>query len=193
MESGLRDLSERARRLERGLVVAGVAVLLVLAIKAGRHHVFLDNFGTVVEDRLYRSGQLTPGQLEDVIRKYGLRTVINTRENEAPPGLMEAEREACVQNGVDMVRIPMPGDGRGDYDQYELALSILRDTNRLPALVHCARGTHRTGALIASYRVLEQDWEIAEALREMKQYRFDPRNHPLSPHLRAFLEDRGGG
>lgn len=192
MKAWHRDLSRCARKLERGLVAAGILILLVLAVKAGRHHVFLDNFGTVVANQVYRSGQLTPGQLEAVIRKYGLRTVINTREEGAPHGLVEAEREVCARNGVEMVRIPMPGDGRGKYEQYDLALSILHDTNRLPALVHCARGTHRTGAIIAAYRVVEQDWDIAEALREMRRYRFDPRNHPLSPYLRAFLEERDG-
>ena len=110
-------------------------ILVVLGIKHGRHYVVVDNFGVTEEGLLYRSGQLKPYQLENLIQKYGLKTVINTRETDAPEALMSAEGEVCGRNGVEMIRLSMPGDGRGTYAQYEQALAVLSDTNRLPALV----------------------------------------------------------
>jgi protein tyrosine/serine phosphatase len=167
-----------------------LAVLVIVAaigLYKARHYVLLDNFGVVEEGAVYRSGQLQPYQLERVIREHGLKTVINTREAEAPAALMAAEEEVCRQLGVEHVRLPMPGDGRGGFAQYDQALAILNDPDRLPALVHCARGTHRTGALIAAYRVRVQGRDPAEALAEMEQYRFDPADHPLVPHLAEYL------
>ena len=111
----------------RWLFGALALVLLVLGIKEGRKFVFLDNFGAVEEGVLYRSGQLRPYQIRDVIRDYGVKTVINTREEEAPSELMEAEDQACRAEGAEMVRIMMPGDGRGTYAQYDEALAILSD------------------------------------------------------------------
>lgn len=167
--------------------LAGVILIFMMfaGLKECRHHVFLDNFGTVVKGEIYRSGQLTAPQLERVIKRYGLRTVINTREVGAR---IDAEEAACREQDVRMVRIAMPGDGRGEYEQYIEALRILEDPDARPVLVHCARGTHRTGALIAAYRVRAQGWEKEKALREMKRYRFDPRGHPLVSHLEPFLD-----
>ena len=167
------------------LAVGILVVMTVFGCKEFRHYLFLDNFGVVVEGEVYRSGQLTAPQLERVIRQYALRTVINTREEGARVGV---EAKACREHNVRMVRIAMPGDGRGTYDQYTEALDILQDPEARPVLVHCARGTHRTGALIAAYRVLGQGWEAEEALNEMRRYRFDPRGHPLVPHLMEFFD-----
>ena len=173
------------------LSAAVLAGLLLWGIKESRHdNLYLDNFATVEAGRLYRSGQLRVYQLERLIHRLGLRTVINTREPEAR---VEAERIVCEANDVWMVRLPMPGDGRGGYGQYDHALEILRDTNNLPALVHCARGVHRTGALIAAYRVKVQGWDAGEAFREMQRYRFKPADHPLVGHLAPYLEGRNAG
>ena len=186
---------------KRWWVLAAAVVLVVgatIGLYKARHYVLLDNFGVVEAGRVYRSGQLQAYQLERVIREHGLRTVINTREPEAPAALMEAEEEVCRQLGVELVRLPMPGDGRGAYDQYDRALEVLQDPDRLPALVHCARGTHRTGAVIAAYRVRVQGRDPADALAEMEGYRFDPEDHPLVPYLTDYLESgpktpAGGG
>jgi protein tyrosine/serine phosphatase len=105
---------------------------------------------------------------------------------------MAREAAVCEAAGVEMVRLPMSGDGRGDYAQYDQAMAILADSNRLPALVHCARGTHRTGALVASWRVQAEGWDPAAAVDEMTQYRFRPEDHVLVPHLQAYWNQRAG-
>ena len=178
---------EKRKRYRVFLLAAVLAVAAGVGLYKARHFVLLDNFGVVEAGAVYRSGQLQPYQLERVIRDYGLKTVINTREEEAPADLMKAEAEVCARLGVEHIRLPMPGDGRGAYDQYEQALAVLEDPDRLPALVHCARGTHRTGAIIAAYRVKVQGRDAAEALAEMETYRFDPEEHPLVPYLTEYL------
>lgn len=178
------------RYLKPTLMLAAV-IAAIFAVKEFRHHIWWDNFGVVEHDRIYRSGQLQPHQLEEVIRRYGIKTVINTREIEAPLDLMLAEYAVCWREGADMVRLPMPGDGRGDFVRLAQGTAVLADTNRHPVLVHCARGTHRTGALVASYRVLDQGWAPARALQEMEEYRFEGRDHPLVPHLSGFWQQGG--
>lgn len=181
---------KQARRARRRKWLAGAAIVLAFVVKECRHTVLWDNFGTVEAGAIYRSGQLKPYQFADAIERYGIRTVINTREPEAPAKVVEAERRACEAAGAEMVRIPMPGDGRGTYDQYDFGLSLLRAPGRRPVLVHCARGTHRTGALVGSYRVLDQGWDREAALREMASYRFDAEDHPLAPHLETYWDLR---
>jgi protein-tyrosine phosphatase len=98
---------------------------------------------------------------------------------------------------VKMTPIIMPGDGRGSFEQYDTALKAMQNPDNLPLLVCCARGTHRTGAMVACYRVLDQKWEQEEAFKEMENYRFRPRphrykggEHPLLPHLREYFCSR---
>ena len=170
--------------------VAVVIVAVVLAVKLARPWIALDNFGVVEPGKIYRSGQPKPYQLENLIRKYGIRTVINTRELEVRESLIRSEQEICDRAGARMVRIRMPGDGRGTYEQYDEAVALLRDPTNLPALVHCARGSYRSGAVIASYRVLVQGWSEDDAIREMAKYRADTDNHVLIPHLREYFRSR---
>ncbi len=176
----------RMSKSKRWIVGLVVLVVLGVGIKEGRHYVFVDNFDVVEEGVLYRTGQPKPYQLARLIEEYGIKTVINTREEHAPEELMAKELAVCEAAGIKMVRMSMPGDGRGTYDQYREALALLDDPESLPALVHCARGTHRTGAIVGSYRVLRQGWEPAAAIEEMTKYRFKTEDHELVPHLEKF-------
>lgn len=146
----------------------------------------VDNFGVAVPGRIFRSGQPRPAQLEKLIRENGIKTVLSLREPEAPPDLIFAEEEACSHGGARQVRLMMPGDGRGTYEQYDEALALLSEPTNLPALVHCARGSYRTGAVIASYRVRVQGWSEDDALKELRSYRADKADAVLVPYLKEY-------
>ena len=174
----------------RWVVYLLVAVVVVVAGKYLRKLVFLDNFGETVEGQIYRSGQLLPYQLDALIRDRGIKTVLNTREPDARPDIISREQEVCDRHGVRMVRLPMPGDGMGTYEQYDEAVRILAEPTNLPVLVHCARGSYRTGAIIASYRVLVQGWPEEDAVREMYEYRARLDHHRLLPYLLEYFRQR---
>ena len=193
-DSGTVHARRRGLSLSLKLVLLAVlAVVCVFAVKYGRRCAVLDNFGVVVQGQIYRSGQPLPWQIERLIRERRLRTVLNTREPEAAAWLMRTEQKVCDRHGVRMVRIMMPGDGRGTYAQYDEALAILRTPTNLPALVHCARGAYRSGAVVAAYRVLVQGRSEDEAVREMRDYRARTRDHVLVPYLREYFRSRREG
>ena len=61
------------------------------------------------------------------------------------------------------------------YPQADAALRFLEIVNNQanwPVFVHCAGGRHRTGAMIAVYRMTMDQWTPDHALNEMKQYGF---------------------
>ena len=124
------------------------------------------NFRAVREDVLYRSGQLTPDQLTEAVKRYNLRTVINLQW---PGEEMRLERSVSRRLGVDFVSLPMPGDGLGQEWQFREILKILDDPARRPALVHCARGTCRTGAAVAFYRFERDGWTPADVASELRR------------------------
>ncbi|HPF99044.1 MAG TPA: tyrosine-protein phosphatase [Kiritimatiellia bacterium] len=177
-------------RWQRLILYVVAAALVIVGAKYLRKYVVLDNFGEVETGKIYRSGQLQPYQMEKLIRTLGIKTVINTREPNARPDIVRREQEVCDRNGVRMVWLPMPGDGMGTYQQYDEAIAILSEQTNLPVIVHCARGSYRTGAIIASYRVLVEGWSEEDAVREMYQYRAHLENHRLLPYLLEYFRQR---
>lgn len=181
------------------------ALLLIAAVGVGwqlaRNYQFLDNFGVVEVDLIYRAGQLKPFQLEKLIKEYKIKTIIKTNIPELALQDMAREQIICNRNNVRVVHLIMPGDGRGEFEQFDQAVDLLADKKNLPALITCARGAYRTGAIVACYRVRVQSWPIKRAFAEMESYRFDPYRRgrgdvlveePLLAHLRAYFKERTG-
>jgi protein tyrosine/serine phosphatase len=151
-------------------VLSGLVPLA--AILAAAWLISLDRQGRLVWDHwdevkrgvLYRSGQLTPDQLTAAVQQYNIHTIINLQW---PGEEMQAERSLAARLGIDFVNLPMPGDGLGEEWQFREILKILDDPDRQPALVHCARGTCRTGAAVAFYRFERDGWTPEDVAAEL--------------------------
>lgn len=147
-------------------VLGALAVSAYLSIETRRNRLVWDHFDVVKPDILYRSGQLNQSQLAKVVERYGLRTIVNFQR--PGPGV-EAERSLARELGVDFLNLPMTGDGFGQELQFREVLKACDDPERRPVLVHCARGTCRTGASVALYRFERDGWTIADVSAEMKR------------------------
>ncbi len=149
------------------LVVLGVAgVSAYLGVETRRNRLVWDHFDVVKPGILYRSGQLNPEQLKQAVARHGLRTVVNFQR--PGPGV-EYERALARELGVDFLNLPMTGDGFGQEMQFREVLKACDDPDRRPVLVHCARGTCRTGASVALYRFERDGWTIDDVSAEMKR------------------------
>ncbi len=179
------------------LFAAVIAGWLIALDRQGR--LVWDHWDEAKRGVLYRSGQLTSQQLTEAVKRHGIRTVINLQMHGAE---LEAERELAARIGVDFVNLPMPGDGFGEEWQFREILKIIDDPDRRPALVHCARGTCRTGAAVAMYRFERDGWTIDDVAVEMRRqtYKYGwlpgyiyamAKNKPTSKRPRAeMLDDR---
>jgi protein tyrosine phosphatase (PTP) superfamily phosphohydrolase (DUF442 family) len=129
-------------------------------------HLFWDHWDVVKRDVLYRSGQLSTSQLAAAIERFGIRTVVNLQW---PGEELWAERALTRTLGVDFVNLPMPGDGLGEEWEFREFLKVVDDPARRPVLVHCARGTCRTGAAVAYYRFKRDGWTTEDVAGELKR------------------------
>jgi protein tyrosine/serine phosphatase len=160
------------RKVLYGLILLAVVLptgWLIVLDRQGR--LIWDHWDEAKRGVLYRSGQLTGDQLTAAIKRHGIRTVINLQ---MPGDELAAERELCARLGVDFVNLPMPGDGFGEEWQFREILKITDDPQRRPAVVHCARGTCRTGAAVAIYRFERDGWTLEDVATEMRRqtYRY---------------------
>lgn len=159
-----------------------------LVVEDRNNRLVWDHFDVVKPGILYRSGQLRHEQLTEVIRRYRLRTVVNFQ---TPSPAVDREREICKGLGVDFLNLPMPGDGFGQEDQFREVLKAIDDIDRRPVLVHCARGTCRTGAAVALYRFERDGWTIEDVAAEMKRQTY--RQGWLPGYVYNMVAKRPGG
>jgi protein tyrosine/serine phosphatase len=143
-----------------------VAGWLITLDRQGQLLLLWDHWDEVKPGILYRSGQLSSDQLREAVKRFQIRTVINLQW---PGDELKEERTLSRRLGVDFVNLPMPGDGLGEEWQFREFLKIVDDPARRPALVHCARGTCRTGASVAFYRFERDGWTPEDVANELER------------------------
>jgi protein tyrosine/serine phosphatase len=175
-----------------GVVVAGIVVGLPVG-HAHYRQANLRNFKVVRPGVLYRSGQLSLDGLDRLIDAHGIRTVVSLRDsddgNSPPPDA--AEEAFCKAVDVRHVRIA-PRSWWPQYDGPPPAeqgvttfLSVMDDPSNHPVLLHCFAGVHRTGAMVAVYRMQFDGWSNAEALEELRAGGYKNLDRELD--VRAYL------
>lgn len=132
-------------------------------------------FAPVVEGQLYRSGAVSPQQLERLQRAYGIRRVLCLLNSNAPE--TEAERGVAERLGIEWHNVPLPGDGASTPEDRRQILALLSDTNGGPTLVHCAAGTNRTGLAVGLYRLRCQGWSLSQVMEELREFGFEDEPH----------------
>src|SRR6266851_5826214 len=135
----------------------------------------------VTADRVYRSGQMTASGFEEAVDRYQIRTIINLQDEFTDPDIALGyftrqtikESELCRQLGVRYVflgpdlisRKRVPHDRPPAIDRF---LALMDDLETYPVLLHCRAGLHRTGVMVAVYRMEYQGWSHEDAFLEMK-------------------------
>jgi len=100
------------------------------------------------------------------LKKLGIKTVVNLR-------LAHSDREMLKGLGLRYVHIPSAA-WNPDDDQIARFLAIVTEPKNQPVFVHCEHGADRTGAAVASYRIVEQGWEKKNAEEELTSFGFHP-------------------
>ncbi len=170
------------------VIAAAVATTGWMTSETRRNQIVWDHWDVVKQGMLYRSGQLRPEQLEQAIEKYHLKTVVNFQ---VPGPGVEAERALCKKRNIGFLNLPMPGDGFGQEAQFREVLKALDDPARRPVLVHCARGTCRTGASVALFRYERDGWTIEDVAAEMTRQTY--RQAWLPGYVYAMTKERPNG
>ncbi len=148
------------------ILAAGAAVAGWMAVLDRQNRLRWDHWDVVKPGGLYRSGQLPGDQFAEAVRRYGLKTVVNFQ---LPGPEMHEERALARSLNVGFVNLPMPGDGFGREEQFRKVLEVVDDPGRRPVLVHCARGTCRTGSAVALYRFERDGWTIDDVAAEARR------------------------
>jgi tyrosine-protein phosphatase SIW14 len=168
------------RQVILGLTAACLVVAVPLAYSSHRN-TNLRNIRVVQDDVLYRSGQLTPSGLEQVVQERGIKTVVTLRTSRVsgtlPPDTWE--EDFCAARGLNHIRIvprAWSPDEKGEVPAEEAVqdfLKVMDNKANYPVLVHCFAGIHRTGTMCAIFRMEYQHWPADRAINEMQVCGFE--------------------
>jgi protein tyrosine/serine phosphatase len=118
---------------------------------------------------VFRSEQ-TSKELIPLLQQNKIQTVINLRTS---------NKDIKVLNNIDIHVIHIPirtwAMSKEDLLQVMKAIKNTQQSNQ-NVLIHCYHGSDRTGASIAMYRIIFENWSTEAALNEMKHggYGFHP-------------------
>jgi protein tyrosine/serine phosphatase len=145
----------RHRRLRLALAVimalVGLPVLGMGGWALGLQMV--GNIHVVEAGQVYRSAQLNGPALEDVLARYGIRTVLNLRGVAPGQGWYDDEIAVSQARGVVHIDVPMSASQLPDEATTAKLIQVLRDAPG-PILIHCQSGADRTGLASALYELL---------------------------------------
>mmetsp|Transcript_68140 Transcript_68140/g.168351 ORF Transcript_68140/g.168351 Transcript_68140/m.168351 type:complete len:269 (+) Transcript_68140:477-1283(+) len=141
-----------------------------LSGRPGEQDLFIPplNFGRVSRS-VYRSG--FPGAKNfRFLQKLGLSAVLNLSEHDYP-------QETCdffKRNGIQYSQMFVQGNKEPFQSSDEEVMcralhQVLDATPDKPLLIHCTKGTHRTGCLVGCLRKLE-GWSLTPIFDEYRRY-----------------------
>jgi len=147
--------------------IATVAILVAMAaFFVWRQYFDSYHLATVRDGVLYRDGVRTPRQFLIALNKVKPKTVVSlVDDREIIQEPFVSELNICREQGINVVRIPVPLGGWPTADQVRQFLQITADSAQQPVLVHCAQGVRRTGMMVAAYQesVMKLSREQAKA------------------------------
>jgi tyrosine-protein phosphatase SIW14 len=126
-----------------------------------------DNFG-MVAPFVYRSG-FPKRKNFSFLKRLGLKSILTLVLEDYP----DANLDFLQSNDIRFFQLGVAGNKEPFADMPEdvltNALLILMDKRNHPVLIHCNKGKHRTGCVVACLRKL-QHWSLAATFDEYRKY-----------------------
>lgn len=159
---------------------------------------FTSNFDVVVPGILYRSAQPSADDIDQYVKAYKIRTILNLRNEiqtqekyqELWKGLCAKVQQWALKGApVSMINIPLDNMTIIDPNILQKILEIIeniKDGVAAPALIHCESGSGRTGLVCALYRIEAEEATLEQALDELDPYSYF-HIEELYPNVKHFV------
>lgn len=129
-----------------------------------------------VDGKIWRSAQPRALQVR-MLEKQGFTDLLSLRR-------LHDDEKIAETLSMRTHHVPMRA---GDLEQNDICQALrIMDRTQGKLLVHCWHGADRTGAVIASYRMVRQDWTADRAIAELHDPRYG-HHASIYPQIETFL------
>jgi protein tyrosine phosphatase (PTP) superfamily phosphohydrolase (DUF442 family) len=149
----------------RTLILAGLVVLL--AILWEPLHVFVgDNVHAVIPGEIYRGAQPDESLLRILVKRHGIRTIVNLRGACYPHDWYVEEAQAAQDLGLALEDVCFSAGRWPSQHEMRRFVEVL-DRSERPIYLHCRHGADRTGLASVIALVLCRDAPYEQARRHL--------------------------
>jgi tyrosine-protein phosphatase SIW14 len=135
-----------------------------------------------ISDALLRGAQPSEQGFSE-LKELGVTTIVNLRQRGHE---VEWERKVAESLGLRFVNIPVPGWSAPSDAQVAQFLKLFHDAPNQKVFVHCYYGDDRTGVMVATYRIAQQNWTVEQAVQEMYSFGF---HYYLYPNMKSYVRN----
>lgn len=155
-------------------ILIPLSLLLLLLLAAGLWQFELkDNLHTVIPGQIYRSAELGPKTLRQVVDEKGIKTILNLEGSHDAPWYY-GEIAISKQKHLAHYNMELNAHHLPRVDQLKRLTQILLTAPR-PILIHCHRGSDRTGLASAMSLILAgEPISVAKQQYSLKYYVIAP-------------------
>lgn len=123
------------------------------------------NVHTLEPGVVYRSAQLTPMRLKQVINEYGIKSVLNLR-GKSKSDWYQDEVRACHELGVVHNSWKISALRAVPPNEISAILHTIKSMPK-PILIHCQGGADRTGLICAAWKFVKTKGSVKEAREQL--------------------------
>lgn len=125
-----------------------------------------------VSDEAFRSSQPTMWQLRRMVKKHGIKTILNLKDARPDSAYWAFEREQCARLSVRLVDLNIASRSVPHATRIRQAKEVFESVD-YPIWMHCKAGIDRTGI----YATLYQHFRLGIPLEQTDQLRLWPYGH----------------
>jgi hypothetical protein len=154
-----------ARLLRR--VARGALVTLGIGLGLYTSYVLIGpNFHTILPGVLYRCAQPSAAQLQRLVRRYGIRTVVNLRGCCDPLPFYLEECRAANRLNLSQEDISLSANRLPSTQALRQLVAVV-ENSQYPLLFHCNKGADRSGLASAAALLLLTDTPLEQARQQV--------------------------
>ncbi len=146
-------------------VVCLIAAIAVLGGAIGWYIVLDPRFHTVIDQQIYRSAQLSTSELETFTARYHIRTIVSLLGPEKGNPSFDNEKKFAQKHHLQMLNIAFASHELPPQNHLTQLITAL-STLPKPILLHCFRGSDRSGMASAIALILFKDAPLKMAERQ---------------------------
>lgn len=123
-----------------------------------------------VSEGIFRGPRPAEADLRE-LSEAGIKTILSLESN---PSVVEEEESACRSFNLAFINIPLSEMASPSKEDLQRAVDVIQKNREGGIYVHCRRGIDRTGYVIASFRILIENWTYDKAYKECCSFGHSP-------------------